>query len=208
MKANLQVIERRRLLTEEAQTKARVELREVSEGVAETISRIRDRDGEDAVLTPAQGRGEKAKPAYRLSGLAWLASRPVDVLDDKGKPIVTKEGRRVTEPFLTREEEEEGRRYAELFNMARTGVVRSCLNFVEVRGGVEFTAAEIGAWARGQLHKIRHDLFRNHAGLIRVCDEICGEDKRPSEFSRDRRDYETIPHTLKIAMGLLVAHNR
>lgn len=162
--------------------------------------------GED-IEQHAPDRSGRQKPAYRRTGLAWLASRPVDLLDENNKPIM-RNGKKLTQPFLDRHEEEQGKRYAELFHMARTGVVRSCLNFVEVRGGLNHTPNEIRAWALFQLHKIRYEVFRGHAELIRVCDNICGEDRRPSEFCRDRRDLENLPNTLKIALGLLVAHNR
>ena len=68
--AYLARLERERLIRVEQQGRARLEARQVAEGVAETVALSQARGAQ--FEAPPAARGERQRPYRRLAGLDWL----------------------------------------------------------------------------------------------------------------------------------------
>lgn len=172
--------ERKRHLETERQERQRVEFREVTEGMAETIALERERGAE--IITPPAERGGRTKPARRIKGLAWLVERK----------------------RITPRQAEAGRRYGVLYSVVESGDVKSCLAFMEIRAPANsLHPGDVKVWARHKLKEAR-EILVGHTAMIFAMDQVCGLDKTPREIVPLQREAERLTERLGIALDLLV----
>jgi hypothetical protein len=150
--------------------------------VAETVALDRARGA--LIDTPAQGRGERPKPAVRLDGLDFLAKQKV----------------------LTPEQYRAGRKWAALFGLLETGELQSIMAAQEVRAQVrDLDPMQRRLFARLKLDEAKRCL-NGHDGMIGALDCICGKGERPAELSKDRRLNERSVSFLHCALTILAKH--
>jgi hypothetical protein len=179
-------LERERLLTLERRGKARLEAREVAEGVAESVALSRARGA--AIVTPQVQRGEREKPYRRMSGLDWLVRR----------------GR------LSEAQKAVGERYGACYRQACGEVnIGSTLDVKPGLGmadGLPLTTvvaqAEANLMAAERLARYRRRLHRQPA-LIAACDRICGEELTPREAAGPEREAYALEGVLRVALDML-----
>lgn len=188
-RADLAVIERRRLLAEERRDHARRDAQEVAEGVSETIQLGMHRG--EAFEAPVASRGEARKPARRIDGITWLKRQ--------GKL----EGNRA--------------RAAETYRAAWTAAqgepsLRSCL--AEQTGGgtgPNVAAAILAAGARleacKQLERM-HDQLGWQPDLLTSLWQVIGLGKTPREASANGAQASRLEALVLVALDLLAAHLR
>lgn len=181
MKTNLALIERESLLKIERQEARRREVKEVTEGMAETIALERARGAE--IVTPKPGRGEKAKPARRVL--------PLDGLD-------------FLKPKLTPKQFDAGRRFEAFWRATHRSDTKSCLNIMDGGRGLGYSHAEALIYGRGRIADA-FTLVGGHNGMWTALVQVCGEGKRPTQVTPIRREYERLETQLGCALAILAA---
>lgn len=182
--AYLARLERERLSRVEAQGRARLEARQVAEGVAETVTLSAARGAEFDV--PVSAPGERRGPYRRLAGLDWLAR--------KGR--------------LTRAQKAAGERYGECYRKAKGEVAIGSTLDVTPGSAAEtpltaiIARAEAHARARDALAGFRERLARQPA-LVSACDMICGEELTPREAVDGDRETYRLEAVLEVALDML-----
>lgn len=186
--AYLARLERERLLTAERRGKARLEAREVAEGVEETVALSLARGA--AIEAPDGRRGEREKPYRRMTGLDWLARR--GVLTDAQKAM--------------------GERYGACYRQARGGGsigstldIKPGLGMADGRPLANVVAqAEANLQASQRLARYRRRLH-DQAALVAACDMICGEEMTPREATGHDRQAHGLERVLHVALDILSA---
>ncbi|MBP6877505.1 MAG: hypothetical protein KBC34_05760 [Phenylobacterium sp.] len=185
--AYLARLERERLIRVEQQGRARLEARQVAEGVAETVALSQARGAQ--FEAPPATRGERQRPYRRLAGLDWLLR--------KGR--------------LTTAQKAAGERYGRCYRMAQGEVAIASTLDIKPGGAAEtpltavIARAEANARARDALSAYR-DTLRGQPSLVAACDMICGEELTPREAAcgGDREIYR-LEAVLEVALDMLAA---
>lgn len=184
--AYLARLERERLLTLERRGKARQEARAVADGVIETVALSRARGA--AIEQPRSGRGERATPYRRMSGLEWLEKR--------GRLT---EGQRVAG-------EAYGVCYRRVRGEAKIGSTLDVKPGLGMASGAPLAAiiaqAEANMQAVETLAEYRRRLHGQEA-LVTACDLVCGEELTPREAASRERDAYRLESVLGVALDLL-----
>lgn len=185
--AYLARLERERLARVEQQGRARLEARQVADGVAETVALSAARGAE--FEAPPCVRGERQRPYRRLAGLEWLSR--------KGR--------------LTSAQKAAGERYGRCYRVALGEAAIASTLDVKPGGATEtpltavIARAEANARARDALNAFRETL-RRQPSLVAACDMICGEELTPREavLGGDREIYR-LEAVLEVALDMLAA---
>ncbi|CAN7284059.1 hypothetical protein LJR164_001405 [Phenylobacterium sp. LjRoot164] len=185
--AYLARLERERLARVAQQGRARLEARQVAEGVVETIALSVARGAE--FEAPPSAPGERQRPYRRLAGLEWLSR--------KGR--------------LTTAQKAAGERYGRCYRVAQGEVAIASTLDVRPGGAAEtpltavIARAEANARARDALNIYRETL-RRQPSLVAACDMICGEELTPREavHGGDREIYR-LEAVLEVALDMLAA---
>jgi len=177
---------RDRLLRLERQARAQAEARSVMEGVGETVALSRQRG---AAFEGTSGKGARAQPYRRLSGLEWLLR--------KGRLSVA--------------EAAAGERYGLAYRRARLDpAIRSTLE-VQAQAALSASGPSLKhlvahahgtAQAAGLLAAYRQRLLMQ-SDLVAACDAVCGEEKTPREAAGGDRDGTRLEAVLKVALSIL-----
>ena len=177
---------RERLKVLEAREQARDEARAVADGVAETVGLSELRGAEFA--RPPAPRGGRETPYRRQTGLDWLAA--------KGR--------------ITTRQKQAGEAYGALVRRAGVvGAIGSSLD-AQPRGGPTAGAslalilktAAGRARAEAELGELRRRLF-GQSDLVRVCDQVCGQEQTPREAGGGDREALRVEAVLKVALDIL-----
>lgn len=177
---------RDRLLRAERQARAQAEARAVMDGVAETVALSRRRG---VAFEGPSGKGARAQPFRRLSGLEWLLR--------KGR--------------LSPAEAAAGARYGAAYRRAK--VDPALPSTLEVQAQAAFSAAgpslkQLVAHAHGTAEAVgllgayRRRLLMQ-PDLVAACDQVCGEEKTPREAAGGDRDAARLEAVLKVALSIL-----
>lgn len=177
---------RDRLLRLERQALAQAEARAVMDGVGETVALSRRRG---AAFEGPSGKGARAQPYRRLSGLEWLLR--------KGRLSVA--------------EAAAGERYGLAYRRAKLDPsIRSTLE-VQAQAALSAPGASLKhlvahahgtAQAAGLLAAYRQRLLLQ-PDLVAACDAVCGEEKTPREAAGGDRDGTRLEAVLKVALSIL-----
>ena len=177
---------RERLKMLEARERGRLEARQVTDGVAETVALSAARGA--AFDKPVARKGERETPYRRQAGLDWLAG--------KGR--------------ITARQKQAGEAYGACWRRAgQAPTIGSTLEVAPGGGaaagpslGLLLKQAEGRRRAEQELAGYRGRLF-GQSDLVAVCDRVCGEELTPREAGGGEREAARLEAVLKVALDIL-----
>lgn len=172
-------LERAALIRLERRDRERAEAQAVERGVEETaqLEAVRGH----FIEREKSRRGEAAKPYRRKSGLDWLIHKD-----------------RITSAQYTA-----GMKYADDYRKSRDVSIKSCLG--QSFGGDGLVQMEAREEAGKRLSAARRAML-GHAGMISLCDAICGEGGRVRDEAEGSGEAAALEAVLKVALDLLAKH--
>jgi hypothetical protein len=154
----------------------------VRQGVAETVSLDIARGQQ--FIQPKQGRGERAKPVFRVDGPRLLRNSGAITEAEYGAV------------------ERAGKLYRNLFHK---GSCRSALND-SPRGSGGLSAVDARLTDMRALIVLKEKAFGDHSRLVAVFNQFCGEGMRPSEMNYNGLSVQRLRAECIAVAGLLAVY--